>query len=114
MAIRAPSISLAALLTAGALLAPATPAQAEPATAKLRVSAEVVVSCRLAASVPRVGAPQRATAGASFSVRCTRGGSATTADCPATCAPVRTAAARSEYRLAEPTSDGVTVATVLF
>ena len=102
-------------LAAALVLLVAAPAQAERVSAKLHVSAEVVVSCRLDANVPRVGTAERASGGASFSVKCTRGALAAAAACEQPCAALRSAeAARSEQEVAEPRSDGTTVATVLF
>ena len=102
-------------LAAAMVLLVAAPAQAERTDGKLRVSTQVVVSCRLDTSVPPVGSARRATGGASFSVKCTRGANAAARTCEGACAGLRTAdTARSEQRLGEPQGDGTTVATVLF
>jgi hypothetical protein len=105
---------LAAIFATLLLCAPPF-ARAERVVAKLQVNVQVVVSCRLDAKVPAVGSPQRATAGASFRVQCTRGSNAIAAACaPGCAAPAATQPARSEYRAAETSTDGITVATVLF
>jgi len=107
---------LAALhLAAAFLLLVAAPAQAETVRGKLQVSAQVVISCRLDANVPRVGTAERRSGGASFSVQCTRGATAAVARCEDACGPVRDEGmARNEKTVAEPRDDGTTVATVLF
>jgi hypothetical protein len=102
-------------LAAAMLLLVMAPAQAEVVTTKLQVSAQVVVSCRLDASVPPVGSAQRVNGGASFSVKCTRGAAAAAATCENACASLRPAdTARNERHIAEPRGDGTTVATLLF
>lgn len=112
-------MSFAARLLAAvfaALLLSASPcARSERVVAKLQVNVQVVVSCRLDAKVPPVASAERATAGASFRVQCTRGGDAIAVACAQACAaPPATQPARSEYRTAEPPTGGITVATVLF
>ena len=90
-------------------------ARAERVVAKLQVNAQVVVGCRLDAQVAPLGSPERASAGASFRVRCTRGANASATGCAQACvAPAATQSARSESRPAETSTDGITVATVLF
>jgi hypothetical protein len=115
MAAALPLFTRFVALAAGALwLAAPTPASAEAVSAKLRVSAQVVVSCRLDASVPRVGTPDRARGTASFSVSCTRGASAHATACEEACAPAKQDGIRTEYRVADTRGDGTTVATILF
>lgn len=115
MAAPLPLIARFASLLAGALwLAAPTPASAEAVKAKLRVSAQVVASCRLDASVPRMGTPDRARGTASFSVSCTRGASAHATACEEVCAPAKQEGIRTEYRVADTRGDGTTVATILF
>ena len=89
-------------------------ARAERLITKLQVSAQVVVSCRLDASVPRVGSPQRGSGSASFSVTCTQGAFAAAAPCDAGCARGASDGSRTEYRVTETRGDGTTVATVFF
>ena len=89
-------------------------ARAERVMAKLHVSAEVVVTCRLEASVPRVGTPGRTSGSASFSVTCTQGAAAVAAACDGSCSPGAVEGARREYRVTELRGDGTTVATVFF
>lgn len=101
-------------IAASALLAAPT-ARADVIRGKLQVSAEVTVTCRLEASVPRMGTPNRNAGTASFSVTCTRGASAIAASCAAECPPAASAdKRRMEYRIGERRDDGATVATVLF
>ena len=108
-------------LAAAILLLVMAPAQAERVTAKLQVSAQVVVSCRLDAKVscrldakvPPVGTEARRSGGASFSVQCTRG--ATAALCAEACGSLHAEnTARNEQHVGVPQADGTTVATVLF
>ena len=102
-------------LAASLLLLVAAPAQAETVKAKLQVSAQVVISCRLDASVPRVGTAERRSGGASFNVQCTRGATAAATGCENACGSLRTEnTARNEQHVAEPRDDGTTVATLLF
>lgn len=97
------------------LLLCAAPARAERIVAKLQVNAQVVVGCRLDAKVAPLGSPERANAAASFQVRCTRGANASATGCATACvAAPATKSARSESRPAEMSTDGITVATVLF
>ena len=103
----------ASLLLVPLLLAAAGAVQADPARARLQVSAQVVVSCRLDASVPRAATP-RTSGAASFSVACTRGANATAMECASGCIAAHTAKARAEYQLAEPRGEGATIATLLF
>jgi hypothetical protein len=102
-------------LVASALLA-AAPAHGEGRTvARMQVSAQVVMSCRFEASVPRIGAPDRASGTASFSVACTQAGTANAAPCTQDCASIPSdARRRTEYRAVENRDDGTLVATVLF
>lgn len=107
---------LATLQLAAALLPlVAAAAQAQTVNAKLQVSAQVVISCRLDANVPRVGTAERRSGGASFNVQCTRGAGATATGCENACGSPRAQnTARNEQHVAEPRDDGTTVATVLF
>ena len=85
-------------LAAALLLLAAAPAQAQQTVrAKLQVSAQVVISCRLDASVPRVGTAERRTG------------------CDNACgSPRAESTVRNEQHVAETRADGTTVATVLF
>jgi hypothetical protein len=104
----------ALLLLAIALLA-AAPARADRVSAKLQVSAQVIITCRLDGSVARVGTPERATSVASFKATCSKGAKALVTSCdPACAAAPRLERARSEYEVAEANGEGTTVATVLF
>jgi hypothetical protein len=115
MAAALPLITRLAALVAGALgLAAAAPASAEAVHAKLQVSAQVVVSCRLDASVPRIGTPDRVRGTASFSVTCTRGAAAHATACPEACAPAEPDTIGTERRVADAGGDGTTVATIFF
>ena len=96
------------------LLLAAGHAHADAARARLQVSAQVVVSCRLDASVPRAGTPQRSTGAASINVTCTRGALAAAVQCTADCPPPRNDSVRTEYHLAESRGDGPAIATLLF
>ena len=108
------SLLRAALLAALALATLA--ARADDVTAKLHLSAQLVVSCRLQASVPRVGTQERASGGASLAVTCTKGAVASAHACRRSCevAPLPAEFAPTESRVAGARGDGSTVATLLF
>src|SRR5690349_18974024 len=96
-----------------ALAFAAIAAHAEPSVGKLHVSAQVVISCRLEASVPRVGTAQRAGGAAAIGVTCTRGAMAAAVSCPATCEPVK-AERTLPFQVAESRGEGPAVAILLF
>ena len=96
------------------LLAAAASVHAQTIPARLQVSAQVVISCRLDVSVPRVGSGGRASGAANVGVSCTKGASAVAAQCTAPCAPLPGGDLRREYQVAESRMDGSTVATLLF
>lgn len=101
-------------LAAGALLVVA-PARGDDRAAQLHVGAKVITSCRFEAGVPRIAAANRTNGTASFSVKCTQGGSSNAVPCPWPCAPVMIDDRRgAAYRLVESRDDGVMVTTVLY
>ncbi len=102
-------LALASLVLADSPVA----ARAETVQENLRVSAEIVVTCTLDASVPRVGTPERRRGAARFSVSCMQGAVAIAAACPAPCAAKKPDIQRTEYRFGS-RGDGATIATVLF
>lgn len=104
-----------ALLVLVSLLA-AAHAQAQGTQSKLQVSAQVVVSCKLDASVPRADAANRGSGAASFSVACTRGAKTSVVECTANCpAPApRDDKLRTESQVTESAGGGPTIATLLF
>ena len=89
-------------------------ARAERLITNLQVSAQVVVTCRLDARVPRVGSPERGSGSASFSVTCTQAAAAVASACDASCSRGPSDGRRTEYGVTETRGDGTTVATVFF
>ena len=88
-------------------------ARAETVNPRMRVSAEIVVSCTLEAHVPRVGTPERQRGAARFSVTCTQAAVATAMPCQDACGGDKLPQRRTEYR-AGSRGDGAAIATLLF